>query len=188
MSVDSRQTSSHGERVAIVDEEPLHDHVDQSFEFVATLNRRRVRARTPYSTSLAELLRLRFGLTGTKVSCDEEICGACTVLLDREPVSSCTFLAYDARGRNVTTIEGVAEESGELHPVQQAFLEQFAFQCGFCTPGMVLSAVALLEKQPEASREQIVDHMDGNICRCTGYASILAAVEQARDELNRPRT
>jgi aerobic-type carbon monoxide dehydrogenase small subunit (CoxS/CutS family) len=154
-----------------------------SFDFTATLNRRVVRTRIPYSTTLAELIRLRFGLTGTKVSCDEEICGACTVLVDGEPVSSCTALAWDARDREITTIEGVADESGELHPVQQAFLDNFAFQCGFCTPGMIVSAVSLLGSCPRATRAEVIDHMDGNICRCTGYASILAAVEQARDAI-----
>lgn len=148
------------------------------------LNGRPVHMTVLCSLTLAELLRLHLGLTGTKVSCDEEICGACTVLVDGEPVSSCTFLAYDARDKAVTTIEGVGGAGGELHPVQQAFLDEFAFQCGFCTPGMIMSAIALLTTNPNPSREQVVAHMDGNICRCTGYASILAAIERASAQLS----
>lgn len=153
------------------------------FDLRCVLNGREVERRTRYSTTLAELVRDEFGLTGTKVSCDEEICGACTVLVDQLPVSACTFLAYDARGKAVTTIEGVAAPDGQLHPLQQAFIDTFAFQCGFCTPGMIMSALALLRACPDADHDQIIDHMDGNLCRCTGYLPILAAVEQAQAAL-----
>lgn len=157
------------------------EETDDAFDLRCVLNGREVERRIRYSTTLADLVREEFGLTGTKVSCDEEICGACTVLVDNLPVSACTFLAYDARGgKAVTTIEGVAAPDGELHPLQQAFIDTFAFQCGFCTPGMIMSALALLQARPDADRDEIIDHMDGNLCRCTGYLPILAAVEQAQ--------
>ena len=133
--------------------------------------------------TLAEVLRERLGLTGTKVSCDVQVCGACTVLVDGLPVSACTTLAYEARGRDVLSIEGLVGARGELHPIQQAFLEEFAFQCGFCTPGMILAAKALLDDRPDAGEEEIVEHMDGNICRCTGYVPILQAVRRAQRTL-----
>ncbi len=128
---------------------------------------------------LAEVLRERLGLTGTKISCDVQVCGACTVLLDGIPVSACTTLAYEARGRAVTTIEGLSAD-GQLHPLQQAFLDEFAFQCGFCTPGMILAAKALLDERPDVSEQEIVDHMDGNICRCTGYTPIVRAITRVQ--------
>ena len=133
--------------------------------------------------TLAEVLRGRCRLTGLKVSCESQVCGSCTVLVDDLPVSACTFLAYEARGKRVTTIEGLADESGHLHPLQQAFLHQFAFQCGFCTPGMILAAKALLDENPDVSDAEIVGHMNGNLCRCTGYLPILKAIRQAATEL-----
>jgi carbon-monoxide dehydrogenase small subunit len=124
------------------------------------------------------------GLTGTKLSCDVEVCGACTVLLDGLPHSACTTLAAEAEGRDVTTIEGLAR-NGVLTDVQEAFLECSAFQCGFCTPGMILSATALLEQQPDPDREQVLHWMEGNICRCTGYASIVEAVQRVAERRGR---
>ena len=122
---------------------------------------------------LLELLR-GHGLTGAKPSCEMEVCGACTVLVDNLPVSSCTTLAADIDGRKVDTVEGLSARG--LHPVQQAFVDRFGFQCGFCTPGMVLAAKSLLDHEPHPSRAQIVHWMDGNLCRCTGYQSILEAI------------
>jgi carbon-monoxide dehydrogenase small subunit len=133
--------------------------------------------------SLAEVLRDRLHLTGTKVSCDVQVCGACTVLVDGLPASACTLLAYEVRGREVLTIEGLAQPSGELHPLQRAFVEVNAFQCGFCTPGMLLTAKSLLDRQPAASEADILEYMDGNICRCTGYRPILDAIRRAQAEL-----
>jgi len=133
--------------------------------------------------TLAEVLRGRCRLTGVKVSCESQVCGSCTVLVDDLPVSACTFLAYEARGKSITTIEGLADESGHLHPLQQAFLDHFAFQCGFCTPGMILAAKALLDENPDASDAEIVAQMNGNLCRCTGYLPILKAIHQAAREL-----
>ena len=135
--------------------------------------------------TLAELLTRNLRLTGTKVSCEAQVCGACTVLIDGLPVSSCTYLAYEARGKKVTTIEGLEDASGRLHPLQQAFIDEFAFQCGYCTPGMILSAKALLDENPNPSHEQILAYMDGNICRCTGYLPIVAAVRRAAQEMQR---
>ena len=133
--------------------------------------------------TLAEVLRNRLNCTGTKVSCEVQICGACTVLVDGLPVSSCTHLAYEVRDRNVLTIEGMAGLDGTLHPIQQAFLDEFAFQCGFCTPGMIMTAKALLDENPFPTDDDIVQHMDGNICRCTGYVSIVRAIQKAAVEL-----
>ena len=129
--------------------------------------------------TLAEVLRARCRLTGVKLSCEAQVCGSCTVLVDGLPVSACTYLAYEVRGRRVTTIEGLADESGRLHPLQQAFLDNFSFQCGFCTPGMILAAKALLDEKPDVTDAEIIAHMDGNLCRCTGYLPILKAIRQA---------
>jgi carbon-monoxide dehydrogenase small subunit len=133
--------------------------------------------------SLAEVLRGRCRLTGVKISCEAQVCGSCTVLVDGLPVSACTLLAYEVRGRRVTTIEGVAEESGKLHPLQQAFLDHFSFQCGFCTPGMILAAKAMLDENRNVSDAEIIAQMNGNLCRCTGYLPILKAIRQAAGEM-----
>jgi carbon-monoxide dehydrogenase small subunit len=125
--------------------------------------------------TLAEVLRNRLSLTGAKISCDAQVCGACTVLVDGLPVSACTFLAVDADGRHVRTVEGLAED-GRLSPLQQSFIDHAAFQCGFCTSGMLMTATALLEEQPHPTREEVVHGLEGNLCRCTGYAPIVEAV------------
>ena len=118
------------------------------------------------------------GLVGAKLSCDAEVCGACTVLLDGRPVSACTTLAIEADGRHVETIEGLATGS-RLHPLQQAFIDNFAFQCGYCTPGMILAAKSLLDEKPRPTEAEIRHWMEGNICRCTGYQTIVDAVVDA---------
>ncbi|MBI2532455.1 MAG: (2Fe-2S)-binding protein [Deltaproteobacteria bacterium] len=128
------------------------------------LNGKQVELDCEAADTLAEVLRNHLNLNGTKVSCEVQVCGACTVLVDGAPVSACTYLAYEARGKNVTTIEGI---------------DEFAFQCGYCTPGMIMSAKALLDENPRPTRDQIIHHMDGNICRCTGYVPIVAAIERA---------
>ena len=126
---------------------------------------------------LADFLRHRLGLTGTHLGCEQGVCGACTVLLDGEPVRSCLMLAVQADGSSLTTVEGLAGD--ELHPLQQAFADCHGLQCGFCTPGFLISALHLLTENPDPSREQIRAGLSGNICRCTGYAGIVDAVRQA---------
>ena len=133
----------------------------------------------PHRT-LAEVLRDELQLTGTKQSCSEGACGTCTILLDGLPVRSCMLLAVEAQGREVTTIEGLAE-NGKLHPIQEAFVDHYAIQCGFCTPGMILTAKALLDKNPHPTEEEIRDAISGNICRCTGYAKIVEAIKAASE-------
>ncbi len=128
--------------------------------------------------NIAELLRDDLGLTGTKIGCSIGDCGACTVLLDGLPVFSCLVLALEADGREVLTIEGVAE-GGQLHPLQSAFVEVGAIQCGFCTPGMVLMALALLKNNPDPSDADVRRALSGNLCRCTGYQKIFQAIKEA---------
>jgi len=132
---------------------------------------------------LAYVLREVIGLTGTKTGCGTGDCGACTVLIDGQPVRSCIYLAVQAEGKKITTIEGVAGKHGELHPLQQAFLDHWAIQCGYCTPGMILSALALLKENPDATEEEIRLYMNGNLCRCTGYAKIVRAIVEAGDKI-----
>jgi len=126
-------------------------------------------------TLLVEALRDQLGLTGTKRGCNESACGACTVILNGMAVKSCSILALQADGGEVLTVEGLAQGT-ELHPLQKAFLDHGAYQCGFCTPGMLMSATALLTETPKPTKEQIKEGIDGNICRCTGYNSIIRAV------------
>ena len=127
---------------------------------------------------LAHFLRETLGLTGTHIGCDTSSCGACTVLLDGVPVKSCTIFAVQADGHEVTTVEGLAGPEG-LHPIQEAFREEHGLQCGFCTPGMMLTASALLEQNPDPSEEEIRWALSGNVCRCTGYQNIVKAVQHA---------
>ena len=129
-------------------------------------------------STVAQFLRDQLGLTGTKVSCEIQVCGSCTVLVDGSPISSCSVLAYRLQGKSVTTIEGVAER-GQLNDVQEAFLNNFAFQCGFCTSGFIMMTMSLLGGSERPTDEEISDHLDGNLCRCTGYEPILAAAKVA---------
>mgnify|MGYP001595781126 FL=1 len=131
---------------------------------------------------LLDVIRDRLGLTGAKRSCDVQVCGACTLLLDGRPVSSCTLLAIEARGREVLTIEGLAR-NGKLHPLQEAFIEHGGFQCGFCTPGMILTAKTLLDENPDPSEEEIIQFMQGNLCRCTGYKKIIESIMAAAKKM-----
>jgi carbon-monoxide dehydrogenase small subunit len=127
---------------------------------------------------LAHYLREVCGLTGTHIGCETSLCGACTVLVDGQAVKSCTMLAVQADGSSVTTIEGLAR-NGELHPVQQGFWERHGLQCGYCTPGMIMAAVHLLDENPAPTRDEIAHALEGNFCRCTGYSHIIDAVEHA---------
>jgi aerobic carbon-monoxide dehydrogenase small subunit len=143
-----------------------------------TVNAARKEAEVEPRQLLVYFLREELGLTGTVVGCDTSSCGSCTVLVGGESVKSCTLLAVQADGAEVTTIEGLAQ-NGELHPVQRAFHEQHALQCGFCTPGMVLATVSLLAEHPSPTDEEIRHLLEGNLCRCTGYQNIVKAVKAA---------
>ncbi len=134
-------------------------------------------------TTLLDLLRERLGLTGSKKGCDQGQCGACTVLLDGRRVLACFTLAAAAQGAQITTIEGLAGDGQPLHPMQQAFLDHDAYQCGYCTPGQILSAIACVEEGHAETADDIRDYMSGNLCRCAAYPKIVAAVEQARAEM-----
>ena len=147
-----------------------------------TVNGRAATAEVEPQTLLVELIRGPLGLTGTHVGCDTSQCGACTVLLDGQAVKSCSMLAVQAAGRSVTTIEGLARD-GQLHPVQDAFIACHGLQCGFCTPGMILSAVCLLQEQTRPSAEQIAQALEGNLCRCTGYVNIVESVQLAATKM-----
>ena len=144
-----------------------------------TLNGHAVQTTAEPQTLLVELLRGPLGLTGTHVGCDTAQCGCCTVLLDGAAVKACSMLAVQAAGRSVTTVEGLAQADGTLHPVQDAFIACHGLQCGFCTPGMMMSATALLHENPRPSDAQIEAALEGNLCRCTGYVNIVAAVREA---------
>ena len=133
--------------------------------------------------TLLRALRDDLGRTGTKEGCDDSECGACMVLVDGLPVNSCSYLALQANGRAITTVEGLAGPDGELHALQRAFIEGGGIQCGFCTPGMLISAAALLAREPDPSDDEIRDGLAGNLCRCTGYQPIIAAVRAAAAEL-----
>jgi aerobic carbon-monoxide dehydrogenase small subunit len=144
------------------------------------LNGRECRAEVAASELLIDFLRDRMNLTGTKRSCDMEICGACTVLLDGMAVSSCSLFAFELDGKEVLTIEGLAGPNG-LHPLQRAFIECGGFQCGFCTPGMILLAKSLLDEKPDPTVDEIRDYMDANLCRCTGYQMIIESIQRAAE-------
>lgn len=131
--------------------------------------------------TLSHLLREEMGLIGTKEGCGNGECGACTVIVDKLAVNSCLFLAVDADGKKVETIEGLASTEGNLHPIQQSFVDNGGIQCGFCSPGMIMSSKALLDEKPDADREEIKHALAGNICRCTGYIQIFKSVEAAKD-------
>jgi aerobic carbon-monoxide dehydrogenase small subunit len=149
-----------------------------------TINGREHTLEVDNAMLLLDLLR-DLGLTGAKPSCEMEVCGACTVQLDGLPISACTTLAIELDGRTVETVEGLGVSEKNLHPVQQAFIEHSAFQCGFCTPGMVMTAKALLEENPAPSRDEVVHWLEGSICRCTGYEPIVDAVLDAAEAMAR---
>ena len=147
-----------------------------------TVNGKPVSAEVESRTLLVEFIRERLQLTGTHIGCDTAQCGACTILLDGKPVKSCNVLAIQAKGANVTTIEGLAT-NGELHPMQAAFKKHHGLQCGFCTPGMVMTAVGLAATNKQPTEAQIREALDGNFCRCTGYHNIVKAVKDGIEEM-----
>jgi carbon-monoxide dehydrogenase small subunit len=147
-------------------------------ELEMNLNGEQIRVNTEPTATLAQVLRERLGLTGTKIGCGEGICGACTVLVDGSPVNSCIYAAIKAAGRHVQTVEGLSHD-GELHSLQRAFLDKGAVQCGYCTPGLLLTAAALLKDNPHPTESEIRSAISGNLCRCTGYTKIIKAIQAA---------
>jgi carbon-monoxide dehydrogenase small subunit len=140
------------------------------------VNGKQIRVPVKATDTLVDVLRDTLGLTGTKKSCGVGDCGACTVLMDGKAIHSCLTLAMDAQGREITTVEGLEREDGTLDPLQESFVENGAIQCGFCTPGMIMSAKALLDEVPNPTEEEVRQALSGNLCRCTGYAKIIQAV------------
>jgi carbon-monoxide dehydrogenase small subunit len=151
-----------------------------------TVNGGQVAAEVEDRTLLVHFLREQAGLTATNVGCDTSSCGACTVLLDGRSVKSCTVLAAQADEREVVTVEGLAADSGEMHPVQRAFRAEHGLQCGFCTPGMVMAAVSLLAENPAPTEQEVRSGLEGNLCRCTGYHNIVRAVLAAAGDQQAP--
>ena len=140
----------------------------------------------PVEETLLEFLRLRLRLTGTKRSCESEVCGACTVLVDKRPVSSCNYLVFEAHGKALLTIEGVAQ-GDQLDPLQEAFVRNIGAQCGYCTPGQIMAAKALLMENPDPTREQIAEWLSGNICRCGAYGAIAKSILEAAEAYRQPK-
>jgi len=136
----------------------------------------------PPNEMLIDTLRDRLGLTGSKIACKDGACGCCTVIIDGDAVPSCVVLTVDCEGKEITTIEGLAAPDGTLHPIQQAFIDYYAFQCGFCTPGIIMASKALLDKNPHPSREEIQEALSGNFCRCISHYHVLEAVESLAKE------
>ena len=157
----------------------LDNKIVVSFE----VNNRPVELLVAPNRTVLEVLREDLGLTGVKHGCDDSNCGVWTVIMDGKAVKSCSILIGQSQGAKITTIEGIEGENG-LHPLQKAFIEHFAIQCGYCTPGMILSAKALLDENPHATEDEIREALHGNLCRCTGYKKIIEAIEAARDEIN----
>jgi carbon-monoxide dehydrogenase small subunit len=159
----------------------------KELEINLTVNGKQVRRKIKSRTLLVDFLRDELELTGTHIGCDTGHCGACTVLLNGVTVKSCMLLAAQANNAKVQTIEGLAVD-GKLHPLQEAFVEQNALQCGYCTPGMILSSLFLLRRNPNPSEEEIKRGIDGNLCRCTGYLNIVKAVKAASEKMNQKGT
>jgi carbon-monoxide dehydrogenase small subunit len=152
--------------------EPLH-------ELRLAVNGRPARLAVPARRTLADALREDLGLTGTHLGCEHGVCGACTVLMDGAPVRACLVLAVQAEGTAIRTVEGLAAPDGALHPLQQAFADHHALQCGYCTPGFLMLALAILEEDPAMPEAEMVERLSSNLCRCTGYGAILRAVRNA---------
>ena len=153
--------------------------MDATRSIAVTVNGIRYERTVSVRTSLADFLRHDLGLTGTHVGCEHGVCGACTLLLDGEPIRSCLMLAVQANGHELTTVEGLADADGDLHPIQQAFWENHGLQCGFCTPGILLTTYDFLRREHTPSAGAIREALAGNICRCTGYENVVRAVQAA---------
>jgi aerobic-type carbon monoxide dehydrogenase small subunit (CoxS/CutS family) len=152
-----------------------------SFNLSFTVNGKPWVGEVPVEETLLELLRIRLRLTGTKRSCESEVCGACTVLVNNRPVSSCNYLAFEAQGKSVLTIEGLAKGE-QLDPLQEAFIRNIGAQCGYCTPGQIMAAKGLLSENPAPTREEIAEWLSGNICRCGAYGAIAKSILEAAQE------
>jgi aerobic carbon-monoxide dehydrogenase small subunit len=159
---------------------------NETMQVQLTINGQAKQLDLPTNTLLVQALREKLQLTGTHVGCDTSQCGACTVLMDGRAVKSCTVLLAQAEGAQITTIEGLAKPDGTMHPMQAAFKECHGLQCGYCTPGMVLSAVDLVAHYPNASESEIRQHLEGNMCRCTGYQNIVKAVQHGAKLMQHP--
>jgi aerobic-type carbon monoxide dehydrogenase small subunit (CoxS/CutS family) len=157
-----------------------------TFNLSLTVNCKCWSGEVPIEETLLELFRNRLRLTGTKRSCESEVCGACTVLVDNRPVSSCSYLAFEAHEKSVLTIEGVAR-GDELDPLQEAFIRNIGAQCGYCTPGQIMTAKALLMDNPNPTREQIAEWLSGNICRCGAYGAIAQSILEAAQEYQKQK-
>ena len=158
----------------------------QLMDVVVRVNGREYRRRVEARLLLSDFLRHELGLTGTHVGCEHGVCGACTVLVDGETARACLMFAVQADGAEITTIEGIAPSPTQLHPVQEAFWEAHGLQCGFCTPGFVISAIALLRDNPRPTESEIREGLSGNLCRCTGYQNIVKAVRLAAERMAQP--
>ncbi len=154
-----------------------------SVEITVTVNGKKYTKEAPVRLTLADFLRVELGLTGTHLGCEHGVCGACTILVDDETARSCLMLAVQAEGCQITTVEGLAPSTDTLHPIQQAFWEAHGLQCGFCTPGILITTVALLRENPAPTDEEIRAGLSGNLCRCTGYQNIVKAVRIAAERL-----
>ena len=160
--------------------------MSEPIAFTLRVNGKEYAIRTPARRNLADALREDCGLTGTHLGCEHGVCGACTVLVDGKPVRSCLMFAVQARGKEVRTVEGLAQGE-KLHPLQQAFWEHHGLQCGFCTPGFLMLAAGVLEAEPNISDEELKHALSSNLCRCTGYQNILKAVRAAAAEMRKPQ-
>ena len=158
----------------------------QSVDISLTINGKTWSGEVPVEEVLLDFLRYRAGLTGTKRSCESQVCGACTVLVDGQPISSCSYLAFETNGRSVTTIEGLAVGE-QLDPLQAAFIRNVGAQCGYCTPGQLMAAKALLMQNPSPTYEQIAEWMKGNICRCGCYTAIAQSILESAKEIQNPK-
>ena len=168
-----------------MDEKPEELKTLQSVEISLTVNGTTWSGEVPVEEVMLDFLRYRVGLTGTKRSCESEVCGACTVLIDNQPISSCSYLAFEAKGRSVTTVEGLAIGE-QLDPLQSAFIRNVGTQCGYCTPGQLMAAKGLLLHNPTPTYEQIAEWMKGNICRCGCYPAIAQSILEAIEERQKP--
>jgi carbon-monoxide dehydrogenase small subunit len=157
-------------------------------EIMLTINGREYRGTVEPRKLLSDFLRDDLSLTGTHVGCEHGVCGACTIQLNGEPVRSCLLFAVQAGGAVLKTVEGLAPSAGELHPLQDKFWELHGLQCGFCTPGLLLTAEALLKEVPQPTEDQIREWIGGNLCRCTGYVNIVSAIQEAAKQMSSPRS